>query len=76
LGLVVRTLYLPAKGEEYRWGLNDEEHGLNNPHLALRKFYFEPFKTLLGGPSKIALRLPLPLQIRSSSSVLSALSPS
>jgi sterol desaturase/sphingolipid hydroxylase (fatty acid hydroxylase superfamily) len=38
------TLYIPAKDEKYRWGLNDEEYGANNPHLNLRAFYLEPFQ--------------------------------
>lgn len=37
------TLYLPEKGEAYRWGLNDRELGANNPHVTLRGFYLEPF---------------------------------
>ena len=37
------TLYVPEKGESYRWGLNEEELGPNNPHLRLRHFYLEPF---------------------------------
>ncbi|MGH8290063.1 MAG: sterol desaturase family protein [Steroidobacteraceae bacterium] len=37
------TLYIPHKHEEYRWGLNDVEYGLNNPHLDLKSFYLEPF---------------------------------
>lgn len=36
------TLYLPQGREQYRWGLNDEELGANNPHKRLRDFYFEP----------------------------------
>lgn len=38
------TLYLPEKGEQYRWGLNDEEYGPSNPHLTLREYYLEPFR--------------------------------
>lgn len=37
------TIYSPKEREEYRWGLNDEEIGDNNPHIRLRSFYFEPF---------------------------------
>ena len=40
------TLYLPKKGESWRWGCNDEEYGDNNPHKTLRGFYFDPFVTL------------------------------
>jgi sterol desaturase/sphingolipid hydroxylase (fatty acid hydroxylase superfamily) len=40
------TLYLPKKGESWRWGCNDEEYGANNPHNTLRGFYIDPFKTL------------------------------
>lgn len=40
------TLYLPKKGETWRWGCNDEEYGENNPHRTLRGFYIDPFKTL------------------------------
>lgn len=38
------TLYIPSKGEVYRFGLNDEEIGANNPHLSVREFYLEPFR--------------------------------
>lgn len=37
------TLYLPKKGETFRFGLNETEYGVNNPHLTLRAFYLEPF---------------------------------
>lgn len=37
------TLYLAKKGETWRWGLNEEEYGDNNPHRTLRGFYLEPF---------------------------------
>ena len=37
------TLYLPRKDETYRFGLNEEEYGVNNPHLTMRAFYLEPF---------------------------------
>lgn len=36
------TLYLPKKGEAYRWGLNDRELGQNNPHQTVRDFYIKP----------------------------------
>jgi sterol desaturase/sphingolipid hydroxylase (fatty acid hydroxylase superfamily) len=36
------TIYVPQQRESYRWGLNDEELGENNPHVRLRDFYFEP----------------------------------
>jgi sterol desaturase/sphingolipid hydroxylase (fatty acid hydroxylase superfamily) len=36
------TLYIPHKHEQYRWGLNDAEYGLDNPHLDLKSFYLEP----------------------------------
>lgn len=39
------TLYLPKKGETWRWGVNEEEYGANNPHNTLRGFYIEPFVT-------------------------------
>lgn len=37
------SLYLPRKGEKYRFGLNDYEYGPTNPHLTLREFYLRPF---------------------------------
>jgi sterol desaturase/sphingolipid hydroxylase (fatty acid hydroxylase superfamily) len=37
------TIYVPEKDEQYRWGLNEEEYGDNNPHLTVRDFYLEPF---------------------------------
>jgi len=40
------TLYLPQKGENWRWGCNEEEYGPANPHKTLRGFYFDPFVTL------------------------------
>lgn len=42
------TLYLPARDEVYRWGLNDEELGERNPHRRLRDFYLEPFAHAIG----------------------------
>jgi sterol desaturase/sphingolipid hydroxylase (fatty acid hydroxylase superfamily) len=38
------TLYLPRKGETYRWGLNTHEIGANNPHMTLLAFYLEPLQ--------------------------------
>jgi sterol desaturase/sphingolipid hydroxylase (fatty acid hydroxylase superfamily) len=38
------TLYLPVKGETYRWGLNESEIGENNPHPTMRAFYIEPLQ--------------------------------
>ncbi|MDO6415255.1 sterol desaturase family protein [Sphingomonas sp. BIUV-7] len=40
------TLYVPAKGETWRWGLNDAELGDHNPHNTLREFYLEPLRTM------------------------------
>ncbi|MET4898420.1 sterol desaturase family protein [Sphingomonadaceae bacterium jetA1] len=37
------TLYLPKKGETWRWGVNEEEYGPANPHNTLKGFYAEPF---------------------------------
>ena len=37
------TLYVPEKRETWRFGLNEEELGKNNPHIRIRDFYFEPF---------------------------------
>ncbi len=39
------TLYLPQKGETWRWGCNEEEYGPANPHKTLRGFYIDPFVT-------------------------------
>lgn len=36
------TLYMPRRGETYRWGLNEDEYGINNPHQTLRDFYLKP----------------------------------
>lgn len=36
------TLYLPKKGETYRWGLNEDELGDNNPHKTVTDLYIEP----------------------------------
>ena len=38
------TLYLPARGESWRLGLNDAALGANNPHIRLRDFYGEPLR--------------------------------
>lgn len=40
---VFGTLYIPAEGEVFRYGLNDHEMGAHNPHRTLKGFYFEPF---------------------------------
>lgn len=40
------TLYIPAKGETWRWGLNDEELGEANPHNSARAFFKEPMVTM------------------------------
>jgi len=40
------TMYIPEKGEVYRWGLNEEELGDKNPHLRLKDFYLEPFQRM------------------------------
>jgi len=37
------TLYLPEKGESWRWGLREEELGAHNPHQRVRDFFFEPW---------------------------------
>lgn len=39
------TLYLPEKGENIRYGLNDEEYGESNPHRTVKDFYLEPIIT-------------------------------
>ena len=40
------TLYVPRAqaDKQYRWGLNDQERGTNNPHLSLLQYYIEPFR--------------------------------
>lgn len=43
------TLYIPYKGETWRWGLNDYELGPNNPHNSLRGFFLEPIRAMLHG---------------------------
>jgi sterol desaturase/sphingolipid hydroxylase (fatty acid hydroxylase superfamily) len=40
------TLYQPSRGETFRFGLNDEEWGENNPHRTVRGFYLDPFRRL------------------------------
>ena len=37
------TLYLPKKGETWRWGVHEEAFGDQNPHKTLKGFYGEPF---------------------------------
>lgn len=38
------TLYIPEKGETWRWGLNEEELGSKNPHQSLGAFFVEPLR--------------------------------
>ena len=40
------TLYIPAKGETWRWGLNEDELGEANPHNTLKGFFVEPLVTM------------------------------
>jgi sterol desaturase/sphingolipid hydroxylase (fatty acid hydroxylase superfamily) len=40
------TLYIPAKGETWRWGLNEQELGPANPHQSLRAFFIEPLQSM------------------------------
>lgn len=40
------TLYIPAKGEQWRWGLNEEELGDDNPHQSLSAFFSEPLAAM------------------------------
>jgi sterol desaturase/sphingolipid hydroxylase (fatty acid hydroxylase superfamily) len=40
------TLYLPKKGETWRWGLNADELGNKNPHLSLKEFFVEPIRRM------------------------------
>lgn len=47
------TLYIPAQGETWRWGLNEDELGERNPHNRLRDFFLEP----LGGARAELLKL-------------------
>lgn len=49
------TLYLPVKGEQIRFGLNDEEYGETNPHRTVRDFYLEPL-TAAAGELRKAMR--------------------
>jgi sterol desaturase/sphingolipid hydroxylase (fatty acid hydroxylase superfamily) len=42
------TLYLPEKGEQYRWGLSESEIGPANPHMTMRAFYLEPMRHAWG----------------------------
>lgn len=50
------TLYIPGKGETWRWGLNDDELGENNPHKTLKAFYFEPLATMASQVRSIRIR--------------------
>lgn len=50
------TLYLAKKGETWRWGLNEEEFGENNPHKTLRGFYLEPFVSVWKHLKQMAMR--------------------
>jgi len=36
------TLYMPRAGEIYRWGLNDHDYGVRNPHQTIKDFYLKP----------------------------------
>ena len=38
------TLYIPHRGETWRWGLNEDELGERNPHQRLRDFFIEPLR--------------------------------
>lgn len=49
------TLYLPAKDETWRWGVNEEEYGASNPHNTLKGFYAEPF-VVIGKSMRRAVR--------------------
>ena len=40
------TLYMPRPDEVYRWGLNDDEYGLFNPHLTAKDFYLKPVREI------------------------------
>lgn len=55
------TLYLPKRGEIYRWGLNERELGENNPHNRLRDFYLEPFRHMLALVAKRFQRAVAPM---------------
>lgn len=50
------TLYLARKDETWRWGLNEEEFGENNPHKTLRGFYLEPFVSVWKHLKQMATR--------------------
>jgi sterol desaturase/sphingolipid hydroxylase (fatty acid hydroxylase superfamily) len=52
------TLYIPKKGETWRWGLNDDELGPNNPHNSLRGFFFEPMRAMLRGGRPVPVSPP------------------
>ena len=47
------TLYIPARGETWRWGLCDEELGDANPHNTLRGFFLEPLQTMAAETRKV-----------------------
>jgi sterol desaturase/sphingolipid hydroxylase (fatty acid hydroxylase superfamily) len=51
------TLYIPARGETWRWGLNDDELDAANPHQTLKKFYFEPLTTMANEIRSIRTRI-------------------
>jgi sterol desaturase/sphingolipid hydroxylase (fatty acid hydroxylase superfamily) len=40
------TLYVPAKGEVWRWGLNGAELGAANPHQSVKAFMAEPIRNM------------------------------
>jgi sterol desaturase/sphingolipid hydroxylase (fatty acid hydroxylase superfamily) len=40
------TLYIPSKGETWRWGLNEQELGTANPHQNLKAFFIEPLQSM------------------------------
>jgi len=50
------TLYIPARGETWRWGLNDDELGVANPHQTLKSFYFEPLTSMAAEIRSIGYR--------------------
>jgi sterol desaturase/sphingolipid hydroxylase (fatty acid hydroxylase superfamily) len=50
------TLYIPERGETWRWGLNDEELGEANPHNRVRHFFLEPMTRMRSELKKIVPR--------------------
>ena len=52
---VFGTLYLPRRGEVFRWGLNDDEYGADNPYLTPREFYLKPVIDIIA-MSRVGLR--------------------